>query len=99
MAKPIVVLYIPRDGYFSSYHSHEEPSAELMRIFNANFGEESSNRTFPAYWLDYYWLVFPKDEITEPELQVFFEKDFTPIKFEELKKIIEDTLNLTHDTP
>jgi hypothetical protein len=94
MAKPIVVMYIPRDGYFGKGMSGEEPVAMLMRSLNGNFGEDQSKNpvSYPLYWTDYYWLVFPKDEITEPELQVFYEKDFTPIKFEELKKFIEDSL-------
>jgi hypothetical protein len=95
MAKPIVVMYIPREGYFSDQHGWDETWYELTRILNGNFGEQSSKdkRTYPLYWTDYYWLVFPKEDIPEPELQVFYEKDFTPIKFEELKKFIEDALN------
>lgn len=91
MAKPIVVLYIPRN-YFE--FPDGDPSQELMRMLNGNYGEDKDTHKihYPLYWTDYYWFVFPKEEITEPELQVFYEKDFTPIRFEELKKFIEDAL-------
>lgn len=45
---------------------------------------------------DYHVFAIPNYITDEPidqlEIQVFYEKDFTPIKFEELKKFIEDSL-------
>jgi hypothetical protein len=67
MAKPIAVLYIPRNGYFSFHGSNfNEPAIELMRMFNGNFGEDPLEHAvnYPQYWTDYYWLVFPADDIT-----------------------------------
>ncbi len=96
MAKPIVVMYIPREGYFGHRMANDEAASVLMRNLNGNFGEEIKDGGnvyhMPDYWTDYYWLVFPKEDITEPELQVFYEKDFTPVKFEELKHFIEEAL-------
>lgn len=92
MAKPIVVMYIPRDGAFNS--SAADAPEKLMRILNSNYGKPSDDgqTIYPEYWLDYYWLVFEKRDIDEPQIEVFYEKDFTPIKFEDLKQFIEDTL-------
>lgn len=92
MAKPIAVMYIPTDGAF--YVRGDDAQAQLMRILNCNYGQplEDPDLSIPDYWKDYYWFVFTKRGIEEPELQVFYEKDFTPIKFEELKKFIEDSL-------
>jgi hypothetical protein len=98
MAKPIVVMYIPENGYFASLGRTDDLNGivqELTRLLNGNFGQpvETQGRiTYPDYWKDYYWLVFPRRDIDEPQLDVFYEKDFTPIKFEELKKFIEDAL-------
>lgn len=46
---------------------------------------------------DYHVLVVPfeqpEDEYDEPiQVQVFYEKDFTEIQYDELKKIISETL-------
>lgn len=99
MAKPIVVMYIPRDGAFEHY-GRDVPD-RLMRILNGNYGEPSEDHEtiYPEYWQDYYWFVFIKRDIEEPELEVFYEKDFTPIKFEELKQFIEDTLKAKEGQP
>ena len=66
----------------------------IMRALNGNFGQpaDEAGIVYPDFWKDYYWLVFPKQNIDEPQLQVFYEKDFTQIKFDELKKFIEDAL-------
>lgn len=99
MAKPIVVMYIPHGGAF--YRSGLEAPETLMRVLNGKYGEASDADGIlaPDYWLDYYWFVFYKRDIDEPQLQVFYEKDFTPIKFDELKKFIEDTLKAKEDQP
>jgi hypothetical protein len=96
-AKPIVMMYIPPDSFFHS--SGEDSRTILMRQLNGNYGQplQEAGITYPDYWKDYYWLVFTKDDIDEPELQVFYDKDFTPINFEELKKFIEDSLKTKED--
>jgi len=53
---------------------------------------------------DYHVLCVPfnqpKDESYEPiQLQVFYEKDFTPIQYAELKKIIEDAIESQKQKP
>lgn len=90
MAKPIVVMYIPNNYQGSGW----EPDI-LMRLLNGNFGDvqtDDEKYKLTDYWTDYYWLCFYSWEIEVPELKVFYEKDFTPIKFEELKQFIEDSL-------
>lgn len=103
MAKPIVVMYIPRFDYFGPRQDGKEPASILMRTLNGNYGEDikegESVYQMPDFWMDYYWLVFPKDQIDAPMLEVFYEKDFTPISFEELKKFIEDSLKPIEDRP
>lgn len=41
---------------------------------------------------DYHWFFILNESITEMEFQVFYEKDFTPIQHEELKKLITDSI-------
>ena len=97
MAKPIVVMYLPENDAYSAQCDADK----IMRVVNGNFGEPPGDKDIiaPEYWLDYYWFVFPKRDIEVPELQVFYEKDFTPINFEELKKFIEDTLKAKEVQP
>ena len=38
--------------------------------------------------IDYHVLVVQYDEIDYPEFQVFYEKDFNNVKYEELKAIV-----------
>lgn len=42
---------------------------------------------------DYYFLSFIGQGNEEAEFQVFYEKDFNEVKYEELKKIIKDSIN------
>lgn len=45
---------------------------------------------------DYHVFVLPQEDMENYhdvlEFQVFYDKDFTPIQYEELRKLIEDTL-------
>lgn len=98
MVKPIVVMYIPRHGAFNK--PGDDAPELLMRALNRNYGKTSDDGTvYTSYWDQYYWLVFVKRDIEEPQLQVFYEKDFTPIRFDELKKFIEETLKAKEDLP
>lgn len=97
MVRPIVVMYIPeiRTWMERGQEMTADSAADILtRVLNGNFDQptEEAGIVYPDYWKDYYWLVFPKRDIDEPQLQVFYEKDFTPIKFEELRKFIEETL-------
>lgn len=84
-------MYIPPDGAFNK--PGDDAPELLMRALNGNYGQTSEDGTaYTCYWDQYYWLVFVKRDIQEPEIQVFYEKNFKPIKFDELKKLIEDTL-------
>jgi hypothetical protein len=83
MPKPIVVMYIPE--YFELGNGNRDAANELMTIFN---GWDNDKYKTSDYWSDYYWLVFKKHGIDAPELEVFYEKDFTEIKFQELKELV-----------
>lgn len=92
MAKPIVVMYIPlelslgKGGRISSAN-------DLMNSLNGWGIYEQ----IPAL-SDYIWLCFDKHSITEPELQVFYEKDQQPITNDEIRKLIEDNVNTQKQT-
>lgn len=68
---------------------------------NGRFIEISEmQQYFSTKMRDYYVLVVPfeqpEDEYDEPiRLQVFYEKDFTEAKYEELKKIVSDGVATT----
>lgn len=80
MPKPIVVIYWPEN---------EGSNADkVMSILNGWDDNESAG----DYWKEYYWFCFPKRNICEPEFQVFHEKDFTDIQFEELKKMVTEAI-------
>lgn len=88
MPKPIVVIYIPRYLVFSHGSSEMTPS-DLMNILN---GGDDRKYIRTEYWMEYYWFVFWKDGIDAPEFEVFYEKDFSDIKFNELKELINNSL-------
>ena len=84
MPKPIVVIYLPEN--YTTLDPNSSVSVTLMQNLNDTLG-------------DYYWFCFPKYDIDEPEFKVFYEKDFTDAKFEELSNIISEGMKrqLTHD--
>lgn len=41
---------------------------------------------------DYYGLVYRSNCLDDLQMQVFYEKDFNEVKYEELKKIIEEAV-------
>lgn len=78
MPKPICLIRIDMEALRS--HSNPPTIPELQEIFK----EE---------WQDYHVLVLPlylSDQTVE--LEVFYEKDFTEIQYEELRKYIEEKL-------
>lgn len=87
-AKPIVVMYIPQH-----YANEGWEAGKVMNILNGTQTVEDKGKfEVNDFWAQYYWFVFYKDDLEAPELQVFYEKDFTPIKFEELRAFIEESL-------
>ena len=91
MSKPIAVIYFPDN--FVAGGMDRSWVYEYMRALN---GESPTNNKWDLShdYSDYHWFCFYKDEITEPEFHIFFEKDFTPIQYEELRKIVYDSLKL-----
>lgn len=83
-AKPIVVMYLPNHYEGSGWNAND-----IMHLLN---GFDAGKSTATDYWSQYYWFVFYNHEVEVPELKVFYEKDFTPIKFEELKAFITDSI-------
>jgi len=90
MAKPICVIYFP-DLYTSVDHDRNW-IYEYARFLN---GEQNDGGRYQwdGHFTDYYWFCFYKNDITEPEFKVFHEKDFTPIKYEELKQLVLDSID------
>jgi hypothetical protein len=78
MAKPICVIKLDLQ------HKPFLDLAEIQELLEARF-------------TDYHVLVVPfaqpEDEHYEPyQVQVFYEKDFDEVKYEELKKIVSDAV-------
>jgi len=48
--------------------------------------------------LDDYHVLICQTISSEMKIQCFYEKDFTPIKYEELKKIVSDATNSRSST-
>jgi hypothetical protein len=46
-------------------------------------------KNIPGFLDDYYFLVKLVPELEEVGIQVFYEKDFNDVKYEELKEIIK----------
>lgn len=69
MVKPIALMYYP--CYYFQVGEEKQNISDVIISFN---------KAIP----DYHWLCFPKEDIETPELQVFFEKDFTQIQYDEL---------------
>lgn len=84
--KPICVIYFP-DSFYTNKERHW--IYEYMRYLNGEQSDGSikwSDRK--DYWNQYYWFCFYKQDITEPELQVFHPKDFTEANYQELKDLV-----------
>ena len=94
MAKPICIIYIPE--HYSSGKGDNRWIFQYADFLNGNPNPDSNiSWGNSEVYSDYLWFCFPKDEIDAPEFKVFYDKDFTPIQFEELKQLI---LNSTEKT-
>lgn len=82
MAKPIVVVYMPENVSDRGLKSGWVLCGELS---------EQWNKEKP----DYHWFVLLDYDTEKIYLQVFHEKDFTEIQYEELKQLIENQLKPT----
>lgn len=86
MAKPICVIYFPYSCFISHSTIYEIGAFLNGDDLNGKLKKETK-------FTDYHWFVFYKSGITEPEFRVFYEKDFDEIKFEELKKLVLESVN------
>lgn len=75
MAKPICVIYIPKDYSLSANGNTNDDRIKFMEILGRNKP-------------DYHWFVLPSDTLTDISFDVFLEKDFKDT--EELRKIINE---------
>lgn len=85
--QPICVIYLPKNFPFYGEAS-EIRTLELMNELN---GWKPDHPKEPLG--GYVWFSFYKEGITEPEFKVFYEKDWDEIGFEELKKLVTDSIN------
>ncbi len=92
MAQPICVLYIPDDLILSKSSIKLHPN-DLMHLLNGWGGWKYDPR--PPLG-DYLWFVFYKKGIDAPELKTFYEKDMTPIQYEEIKQFILNNTTQKH---
>lgn len=93
MAKPIAILYIPETFRVSRGGKEANAAMELMELLNDGYGSPKADRTTRGFWNDYYWFVFSDPQIDAPRLEVFHEKDFTEIQFNELKELVLAKIN------
>jgi len=78
MAKPIALIY------FDSEALRPDPYSRLNEI----------KKVLEAQLFDYHVLCIPISDVPEMvRLQVFYEKDFTEIQYEELKALINNSIN------
>jgi hypothetical protein len=90
MAKPICVIYFP--DLFVNGSGDRNWIYQYMRFLNGE-QDDGSNWKHSDHFTEYYWFCFYKQGIEEPEFKVFHEKDFTEIQFEELKKLVTESLS------
>lgn len=90
MAKPICVIYFPYT--FVGGGTKTEWIYEYMRFLNGDV-DKNDRYVNSDQFKDYHWFCFYKSDIDEPEFKVFHEKDFTEIQFEELKKLVIESLD------
>jgi hypothetical protein len=86
--QPICVIYLPTESYPYETFKSAKPF-QLMNEFNGWNNPERIREPLGGY----LWFCFYKDSITEPEFKVFYEKDWDEIGFEELKKLVTDSIN------
>ena len=83
--KPICVIYFPPEFEFSKGGRIVDTSA-LTRELNG-----ISENTIPQednLFSDYLWFCFTKESATEPEFQVFSEKNFSDMEYSELRGLV-----------
>lgn len=80
-AKPICVVYVSPDG--NGYRSVTWGDCIKM--------SEHHLKTMP----DYHWFFILSNEYVDIEFKVFYEKDFSETKYEELKSIITNAIEQT----
>ena len=78
MAKPIAVVYVPKDL----------GSGKRTSWVDCQMIIEYFKNTMP----DYYWLAFPDYTLETIKLEVFHEKDFTEIQYSELLELVSQKL-------
>ena len=89
MSKPIVVIYFPDNFMTGSGDSNW--IYEYMQVLNGE--SPTNNKWYLTHdYTDYHWFCFYKYDIQEPELKVFYEKDFTEIQYQELKQLINEAI-------
>ena len=91
MAKPIAILYVP--DMDSPQNSAQDVAYRYMRELNDNYGDRNATTQTNGFWSDYYWFVFPEYGLEAPRLEVFHEKDFAEIQFNELKELVLAKIN------
>lgn len=78
-AKPIAVIYLPSDV---------RADGEKITWKDCANTQKKLDEDKP----DYYWFVLLKNDTSDVEFKVFYEKEFTEIQYAELKNIIEQAI-------
>ena len=80
MSKPIAVIYVPESAFGKN--------GATVRMSDCMGIMEKFEKEKP----DYHWFCFIDYDAPKIELKVFYEKDFSEIQYEELKKLITDAI-------
>ncbi len=89
MAKPIAVIYFPKDFSLSKSGLKLDVN-ELMKELN-QWSEFKKLQPLQGV-SDYLWFCFVDYNIDTPKLQVFHPKDISDIEIEELKQLVLNNL-------
>lgn len=81
MAKPICIVYVPKNLAVNG--------VEFSYLDGIKLAKQWMN-DYP----DYYFFIFPDSEVNQIDLKVIYEADFNQIKYQELKKLIEEQIKL-----
>lgn len=82
MAKPICIVYVPTNLMIDAEEFSYLDGIKLSKQWMINYP-------------DYYFFVFPDSEVDQIDIKVIYEADFDQIKYQELKKLIEEQINQT----
>jgi hypothetical protein len=87
--KPICVIYWPGNYLFGRDKNW------IYEFACALNGDNFQGFKLATNFTDYHWFCFYDQDIHTPEFKVFHAKDITEIEFEDLKKLVLESIKQT----